>query len=535
MSTPHGGPRIQCTPPSQQGWERAALRMGGFTMVEVLVVLAILVMLFGLLFTPLMTGMQMFTQGEQSVARQDASALAYKQVSQELSGAYLILDRNTMLSTRPTPLEAATGQYDFSRITFIPSVWGPGRSPQPSVVEFWVDLADPAKPYNDGTDPGPLNTYVLYRGQWSGADLATAWANWSSGAPPDVLSALTPKGDFDVPSNTVFADGSVAEGYWVRHPVSGSPAVGHQIRGVQFTPQQITGEQLRLDPTGSQYVAEHGYWEGPQYNAADLVAPAPLSGPLSGPMAPRITVYRVNPVTGAHEPFADTDPETDPSLRIAPLPNPATCFLSYDSFRGRVVASQFRWAEYPDSDGDGSNDLIPRSAYEYNLPGMGPTWKVVGGSIRVYYGWPLPTPTNWRPMVRSDSTAYQLQPHEFNLNRELEQTPWAVTTSHLTFSSTTTPDVSTGRIWVSYQVRNNFFVDTADPTNPYNGVDDIVRMNYFTRELLGVAVTVAAGAAVEKVDPEATPQVNVNEALMVRQSGVVRVNNMPLSPAARAS
>jgi prepilin-type N-terminal cleavage/methylation domain-containing protein len=49
------------------------LRRAGFTLVEVLVVLAILVILFGLLFAPMMAGMDMATQGRIQARLQDTA------------------------------------------------------------------------------------------------------------------------------------------------------------------------------------------------------------------------------------------------------------------------------------------------------------------------------------------------------------------------------------------------------------------------------------------------------------------------------
>ncbi len=545
MSPQHGGRKAGYAAPLPRSCGAAVLSTVGFTLIEVLVVLAILVILFGLLFTPLMTGMEMFTQGERTVARQNAVSLAYKQVSQELAGAYYILTRDEMFTNRPTPLEAATAaagalQYDFSRITFIPAAPGTSGVPQPSVVEFRVGLSydsdpfddhpDPAQPYNDVLEPGkPLNTYVLYRGQWSANNLAAAWAKWAGGNPPDVLSALTAKGEFDIPGNTIFLDSSqIAEGYWLFDPVSGSSNYVHQVRGVQFVPEQVVGEELQMDPLGMQYVARHGYWEGPQDTATTVI-----NGTISGPMAVRITVYRWDPTATppSYQPIADTDP--DPTRRVASPPNPATCRLAYDSYRGRVVAARTVWAAYPAQ--SGFPTLTQVTANEYDLPDPGggaswsPNWKIVPGSVRVYYG----NSPNWKRYVPSDATASELATFEYKLAEELEKMPWAVNTSHITFSSSSPPDTTAGRIWVTFQCRNNFYVDPSNPSDPSNGTDDIVRVDYFTRELIGTVVTVAGLGAVEKVDPDSSTAIRFNEALTARQAGVIRVQNMPLSPSAQ--
>ncbi len=52
----------------------------GFTLVEVLVVLAILVILFGLLFAPMIASLDMVTLGQSRVRMQDAVRTAMEQM-----------------------------------------------------------------------------------------------------------------------------------------------------------------------------------------------------------------------------------------------------------------------------------------------------------------------------------------------------------------------------------------------------------------------------------------------------------------------
>ena len=197
----------------------------GFTLIEILVVIVITVMLFGLLFRPLIVSFNFTRAAQARIQAQDAARLNLARVSRELSDAMFVYD-NSAPMTVPAP-KGATALVYFARLDFVlpkmimhcndpnrhagyPGVpldysrddlawpaevgyeaWPPcpadpshpveARSVQPltpsgHIVRYFVGLRYPEMPYfnryesYDGMPveaAGAANTYVLYRAEFS--------------------------------------------------------------------------------------------------------------------------------------------------------------------------------------------------------------------------------------------------------------------------------------------------------------------------------------------------------------------------------
>jgi len=86
----------------------------GFSLIEVLVVLAILVILFGLLFAPMMMGMDMAGSGRSQARLQDTIRVAAEQMRRELANAVYVYPPPTY----PTLSGPVT---DYSQLVFVPA------------------------------------------------------------------------------------------------------------------------------------------------------------------------------------------------------------------------------------------------------------------------------------------------------------------------------------------------------------------------------------------------------------------------------
>ncbi|MDO8588161.1 MAG: prepilin-type N-terminal cleavage/methylation domain-containing protein [Armatimonadota bacterium] len=192
----------------------------GFTLIEILVVVAITILLFGLLFTPMIAALNLTRQGRVKIEAQDAARLNLERVSRELSGAMFVYDNSAPIDVVPPGATAMTATValpygkidlvmprmmmhcdnpahpsdqprDYERDSDDPN-W-PGEEAWPScpickstevtarpvqpmmpsrrIVRYFIGLMDPQKPYSnnfeDKTAPSPENnTYVLYRAEF---------------------------------------------------------------------------------------------------------------------------------------------------------------------------------------------------------------------------------------------------------------------------------------------------------------------------------------------------------------------------------
>ncbi len=306
-------------------------------------VMAIMVIIFGLLFAPMITGLSLVSRGRRHVALQDAVRLALEQVKRDLGDAVYVFDPDSYAVSSIDGNATTTTLIDYSTVTFVPAgtdaagnlVTPIGPATLPAVaptdprgfraVRFTVHLRTPGSVHT--TD----NPFVLYRQQGSVVwDVArTKWV-WSGTV--DSENALTPLTDCDLAPtvSTCTACGGAWNGYAATCQTSTCPSYHDAVKSAttmhyitdaaQFVPERVAGEVLSPTASGSIYKAKYGGWLGTQNNEDTLYpgganAVLPLSS--AGELEPRITVYRL--LAGGLTTYLDTYSGTslDPQLQMS--------------------------------------------------------------------------------------------------------------------------------------------------------------------------------------------------------------------------
>ncbi len=153
----------------------AGRRQRAFTLIEILVSLAIFVILIGLMFRPMLTALELLSIGSGEQKAQAVSRTVINQLTEELQGALWVYsnleafdlatganaDSTARWRTAQTaridlvlPARDANGQL----LTPLRAATAPGDASKPQVVTYWRMRSDPTKPY----DP-ELNPFRLYR------------------------------------------------------------------------------------------------------------------------------------------------------------------------------------------------------------------------------------------------------------------------------------------------------------------------------------------------------------------------------------
>ena len=250
----------------------------GFTLVEVLVVLAILVILFGLLFAPMIASLDMVTLGQSRVRMQDAVRTAMEQMRREIGNAMYIYPTPT--STLPGA-DSLLGTADdtsipnYSEIVFV----APGRDSSGHVIDppaprtdssgniiatcFRAALVDDTQPYSEDN---PGNPFILVReeGYYTYDDTTYTWTFTNIGATSPVYNALTPRRGYDIPVTTSIcsACGARIPGYLKQCQSCGSPNLVYAHANLQFKPERIIGEVLKASNNHTLYRSRHAAWAG---------------------------------------------------------------------------------------------------------------------------------------------------------------------------------------------------------------------------------------------------------------------------------
>ncbi len=348
---------------------RIARSKCAFTLIEILVVLAIMVILFGLLFAPMVAGLDLVRRGKRHVDMQDAVRLAMEQMSRELSEAVYVFDPDVVDVTAVSGNATSLKVVDYSTVTFAPAqrdatgqlitplrpevldVYDPNLAadvPCFRAVRFTVHLAD------DRLDPGTLkplvphgedNPFAVFRQEGYVREDPPGSGHWGWWADKVVSeNALTPRSGADLAPSVSLCEscGSMWMGY---APVclnsacaDADTAVGMRYitEGLQFVPQRTVGEILAASEDGVVYSARHGGWLGVQNDGSQAYTTADL--PLPGTeLNPRLVVYRYDP-----------DPEVQDwtvrvldTLEAAPSPEPALV-IRWDSGTGSVRFGDWR-------------------------------------------------------------------------------------------------------------------------------------------------------------------------------------------------
>jgi len=291
------------------------LAHAGFTLIEVLVVMAIMVILFGMLFVPISSSIDMVSMGQRREQMRQQLQMAMEQVGRELADAQAVyLPEYIPLPGDDDKLGTEDDQYriNYSNITFRPPGWHPGDP----VVRYAVMTpeSDFVKIPDDATGhwyciPAEIsidNPFVLYRMEGKMDDTIIPGRN-CFGAETDIdtdgdgtpeytdqfvigywrsRNALTPKRGSDIPvTETVIVDPH-GDGYvqiengFVKPGKANFPAradtkawsdeayLVYIHGGIQFGPLRIANERLSSsDPDKrdqTTFTAEYGNWAGLQ-------------------------------------------------------------------------------------------------------------------------------------------------------------------------------------------------------------------------------------------------------------------------------
>ncbi|MGQ9731795.1 MAG: prepilin-type N-terminal cleavage/methylation domain-containing protein [Candidatus Zipacnadales bacterium] len=403
--------------PTDNNWYR------GFTLVELLVVLAILVLLFGLLFAPMMTSLDLAKEGQAEARMQDSVSYAMDKIKRTVSNALYILPLETVLP----PAAPAAAFVNTSQLVFVE----PRRSRDPGTGI--LTLTEPLQPFTEpdvsqGTAWMEAVRYTVHPRSGRIVRFADLGIDFNAHPPGSTYSADYPStGEEYVPSfedpfvlfeqrgiwyevapgtfrfgsidpNTgtfmtnepssenalslgegqdVACTVSVCDNCGARYPgfrrytmPCSAPACGatagytYLFEGVKFAPQHVAGEQLEPLEDGTVYRAEHGGWAG-YANSDATVAPPTLS---SSRLDPRIVVLRYDTGTGGYTNLQmDTyDPTVTPIQPLGITWDPDAGAIRFGRFFEQIITltdsgGSVAGAETPDE--ATINELEPYGGY----------------------------------------------------------------------------------------------------------------------------------------------------------------------------
>ncbi len=513
----------------------------GFTLVELLVVLSILVILFGLLFAPMIASLDMVTLGQSRVRMQDSARTAMEQVRREISNAMYVF---------PTPIirlpgtDGTVGTGDdrrlpnYSEIVFVSPARVNGRIVDPPAPRTdalgnilatrlraaLVDESDPVgNPYSD------LNPFVLVReeGNYTWNALAGVYDFVVAGGANPMRTLLTPRADYDIPvtQSVCKTCGQVVAGYieTCTDASCGSTDIAYLHGNLQFRPERITGEVLTATNDATLYRSRHAAWDGFDNPGSLLLqdiigagSPATLG---FSELDPRIVVYRStdmyvrrdsyntadfsniyltwNSQAGAVQVGAVTPRRVNVTSLVAPGIGsfyPIDC--SGDSYNAAGVRGGAQTSDivpvYPTS--TLPNDPAMPVAYiiDPTMGGTEPAARIVPGSVKVRavvdgHPWTYAETTNTnQSQIGLRQFAVMLSNHnqraEVRFNELQPPSPQVFSPTPTTFD-----------IYIQYYFRRNY-----DPAFPDN--DDIIKIDYSTREIMNLGLTLQ-----RYFDPEPDP------------------------------
>jgi len=283
---------------------------GGFTLIEVLVVMAIMVILFGMLFVPISSSIDMAREGQARTQMQQHLQMAMQRINRGLATArYIYLPEYIPLAGADSTPLTADDEYliNYSNVTFQPEGYGGTAAVRYAVMTrdylieeipagsgFWYCVPEP---------PDTDNPWILYRME---GRMAPVGARNLFGADYDEdgdgtydyfviglwssRNALTPARGADIPvTRTICLDANGyllaplaggtdwAEGYVARGDLddNGTDDIDEVFGGagvmliyihdgVKFGPLRVENERLADAGSGgsTSFSAEYGHWLG---------------------------------------------------------------------------------------------------------------------------------------------------------------------------------------------------------------------------------------------------------------------------------
>lgn len=367
--------------------------------------LAILVILFAMLFAPMIASLDMVTAGQSKVTMQNAARTALKEMRREISNAMYIYPVPGLELKGPDGLLGTADDVRIpnpSQIVFV----GPARTSTGELAEplaprtdasgqivatrLRVALLDDTRPY------GRTNPFVLVReeGYYERQEDATrVWWQFTNVTPANpVRNVLSPREGYDIPvgRSICLAAGCsthIHEGYVTECPDCGGSDIMYVHSNVHFYPERVSGETLQASANHTLYRSRYAAWAG-FFNRGHVeindLMPASASDPLmdlgESELDPRIVM--LNPTDWSV--VRDSWDGTDSSNTIA----------TWDSNRGvvQVGATTARWVSFTDP----NVAVTPGQYYELQVQNERPDQSATdsdqydeNGTLSTARGWDL--------------------------------------------------------------------------------------------------------------------------------------------------
>ncbi len=385
----------------------------GFTLIEVLVVLAILVILFAMLFAPMIASLDMVTAGQSKVTMQTAARNALNEIRREVANAMYIYPVPGLVLKGADGLLGTLDDISIpntSEIVFV----GPARTTTGELLEplaprsdasgriiatrIRVSLADETAVY------GRNNPFVLVReeGYYDRMEDASSvwWEFTNVSAATPVRNVLSPRMGYDLPVSRSICTAPgcadrVHEGYLTECPTCAGSNLFYVHDNLQFLPERVTGETLQAAANNTLFQSRHGSWAGfynrGTYELNDLdpvAAGKQLMALGASELDPRIVM--LNPADWSV--VRDSWQNSDSSDTI----------LTWDSDRGviQVGATTGRWVSVTNpnelnASGDGDS-LDPGEYYTLNIQNERPDQAATStdvynesGTLAAVRGWDI--------------------------------------------------------------------------------------------------------------------------------------------------
>jgi len=587
-------------------------------LIELLVVLAILVLLFALLFAPMMTSLDMARAGQIRARMQDTARQAMEDIQRTVANAIQVLPMRVV-----TLLSAANLAYvDTSQLAVVLPPPGslsgplqPPTRPDATAGRDWMEAVryvvhprsgrivrnddvginlgtfppgttapmSPLQP-SPGVEytPVPEDPFVLYRqvgvlyevpqadaeyafgGRWyrfgslvdDGTGTQVFWSNR-----PETENALSLADGYDIPCSVAVCDNCGARYAGFRSyndaclTCSNAAGYTYLFDNVKFTPQHAANEQLQPLRDATVYRAEHGGWTG--YSHGDPTAASPQLFPRI--FDPRITVYRYDQATGGYTDFQYDS--YDPALRGTPQLD-----VTWDADSGAIRFGRIftQSITLTDSGGNVSAAITDDEATILPLDALGGPTAPTGYRIdpdpeaiilpdtvkvRLVANFSGGGSRHWDYVEVNQEEQDQIGPLQFAVRRELPPANWEswvpenwalsmdILFNNLDITGPPGPakvaaalgmplgNVTDVQLHIQYWARRN-----ADIFRGANATarDDLVRVDYSTRNMIDVNLTLSAfadyvedtnGNFVLPAPPPKPQQAALHDTIVVRNVG----------------